>query len=181
MNNELDQEEILNPQEDTNDFSNVDTDESSEESIEEIKARLAKAEELAQNYKIRAEKAERKPEKVETTKVAPKKSSELSPVDIIAISKANIEAEDIDDVLRYAKFEGISIVEALKSDITQAILSKKHELRQSAQATNTGTSRRGSSTISDAKLLSDFSKGILPDSDTDLDRLTSLQVNRKRS
>lgn len=180
MNNEFDQEEILNPQEETTDSNEVETDESSEESIQEIKARLAKAEELANNYKIRAEKAERKPERAETTKVAPKKSSDLSPVDIIAISKANIETEDIEDVLEYAKFKGISVVEALKNPIVKATLAQNEELRKSAQATNTGTTRRGTSQVSDAQLLENAKRGILPESDADLDRLTSLQVNRKR-
>ena len=180
MNNEFDEEVISTTPEDTTDSNEVETDESSEESLEEIKARLAKAEELANNYKIRAEKAERKSEKTETTKVAPKKSSELSPVDIIAISKANIEAEDVEDVLEYAKFKGISVVEALKNPVVKATLAQNEELRKSAQATNTGPTRRGTSQMSDAQLLENAKRGILPDSDADLDRLTSLQVNRKR-
>ncbi len=39
---------------------NLDLEPEAEETVEEVKARLAKAEELAQNYKIRAEKAEGK-------------------------------------------------------------------------------------------------------------------------
>lgn len=179
MNNDNDEEVILNTQEETTNSNEVETDESSE-SLEEIKARLAKAEELANNYKIRAEKAEKKSERTETPKVAPKKSLDLSPVDIIAISKANIEAEDIEDVLEYARFKGIPVTEALKSSVVKATLSEKEELRKSAEATNTGSTRRGTSRISDEKLLEDARKGILPESDADLDRLTSLQVNRKR-
>lgn len=181
MNNETDEEVILNTQEETTDFNQVDTDESSEDNAGDLKAQLAKATELANNYKIRAEKAEKRSEKTETPKVAPRKSSDLSAVDIIAISKANIEAEDVEDVLDYAKFKGISIVEALKSNVVKATLAEKDELRKSAQATNTGSTRRGSSQVSDAQLLANAQKGLLPDSDADLDRLTSLQVNRKRS
>lgn len=180
MNNEFDEEVILNTQEETTDSENVETDESSEGDIEDMKARLAKAEELANNYKIRAEKAEKRTVKPETPKVAPKKSSELSAVDIIAISKANIEADDVEEVLEYARFKGISISEALKAPVVRATLQQNDEMRKTAQATSTGPSRRGSSRISDEQLLSDARKGILPDSDADLDRLTSLQVNRKR-
>ena len=180
MENEFDEEVILNTQEETTGSDDVETDENSEESVEEIKARLAKAEELANNYKIRAEKAEEKSKKTETSKVDPKKQSDLSPVDIIAISKANIEAEDIEDVIDYAKYKGISLVEALKSPVVQATISQKNELRKTAQATSTGSVRRGTSQVSDAQLLENARKGILPDSDADLDRLTSLQVNRKR-
>jgi hypothetical protein len=179
MNNQNDEEVILNTQEETTDSNEVETDESSE-SLEELKERLAKAEELANNYKIRAEKAENKSAKTETPKVAPKKSLDLSPAEIIAFSKANIEAEDVEDVLEYARFKGIPVMEALKSNVMKATLSEKNELRKSAEATNTGSTRRGTSVISDAQLLENAKKGILPDSDADLDRLTSLQVNRKR-
>ena len=179
MDNQNDEEVILNTQEETTDSNEVGTDESSE-SLEELKERLAKAEELANNYKIRAEKAEQKSERTETPKVAPKKSSDLSPADIIALTKANIDPEDIEEVLEYSKFKNIPLAEALKSSVVKATLSEKNEMRQSAQATHTGTTRRGNSQISDSKLLEDAKKGILPDSDADIERLASLQVYRKR-
>ena len=179
MNNEFDEEVILNTQEETTDSNQVETDESSED-LEELKARLAKAEELANNYKIRAEKAEKKGDELKTPKVAPKQSSGLSTLDIIAISKANIDTEDVEEVVEYARFKGISVVEALKSNVIQTTLAQKEEMRKTAQATSTGQTRRGSSQISDEKLLSDAKKGILPDSDADIERLAQLQVNRKR-
>lgn len=173
MNNESDEEVILNTQEETTDSNDVETDESSED-LEELRARLAKAEELANNYKIRAEKAEKKPER-EVSKVAPKKQSDLSAVDIIAISKSNIDAQDVEDVLDYAKFKGISISEALNNSVVKATLAQKDELRKTAQATNTGAARRGSSSVTDEQLLANASKGILPESDADLKRLISLR------
>lgn len=181
MNNELDEEVILNTQEETTTTpqEEVETDENSED-IEDLKARLAKAEELANNYKIRAEKAERKPEKAETTKVAPKKSSDLSTLDIIAISKADIEPEDVEDVVEYAKFKGISVTEALKTPVIQTTLSQKKEMRQTALATSTGSTRRGTSQISDSQLLANAAKGVLPESDADIERLAQLKVFRKR-
>lgn len=179
MNNEFDEEIILNTQEETTDSNEVETDENSED-LEELKARLAKAEELANNYKIRAEKAEKKGDEPKISKVAPKKSSELSTLDIIAISKANIETDDVEEVVEYAKFKGISVAEALKSNVIQTTLAQKEEMRKTAQATSTGQTRRGSSQISDEKLLADAKKGILPDSDSDIERLAQLKVFRKR-
>lgn len=179
MNNELDEEVISTTPEETTDSYEVETDESSED-LETLKARLAKAEELANNYKIRAEKAEKKTERSETPKVAPKKSSELSTLDIIAISKANIDTDDVEEVVEYARFKGISVAEALKSNVIQTTLSQKEEMRKTAQATSTGQTRRGSSQISDERLLADAKKGILPDSDADIERLAMLQVHRKR-
>ncbi len=174
METNTDEEVILNTQEETTDSQYVETDESSED-LEELKNRLAKAEELVNNYKIRAEKAEKRTEKTEVSKVAPKRQSDLSTLDIIAISKSNIDAEDVEDVLDYAKFKGISIAEALKSSVVKATLSEKEELRKTAQATSTGASRRGSSSTTDEQLLTNAEKGILPDSDADLKRLISLR------
>jgi hypothetical protein len=177
METNTDEEVILNTQEETVDSQDTETDESSED-LEELKNRLAKAEELVNNYKIRAEKAEKRTEKTEVSKVAPKKQSDLSTSDIIAISKANIEAEDVEDVLDYAKFKGISVMEALKSPVVKATLSQKDELRKTAQATNTGTSRRGSASITDGQLMANAEKGIMPESDEDFKRLASLRMKR---
>lgn len=179
MNNELDEEVISTTPEETTDSNYVETDASSED-IEDIKSRLAKAEELAFNYKVRAEKAEKRVERPESSKVAPTKTAEFSPLDIIAISKANIDTDDVEDVVDYARYKGISISEALKSNVIKTTLSQKEEMRKTAQATSTGQTRRGSSQISDERLLADASKGLLPDSDSDIERLASLQVNRKR-
>lgn len=177
METNTDEEVILNTQEETTDSQYVETDESSED-LEELKNRLAKAEELVNNYKIRAEKAEKRTEKTEVSKVAPKKQSDLSAIDIIAISKANIEAEDVEDVLDYAKFKGISLAEALKSPVVKATLTQKEELRKTAQATSTGTSRRGSASITDSQLMANAEKGIMPESDEDFKRLVSLRMKR---
>lgn len=178
MNNELDEEVILTTPEETSDSNHEETDESSEDEFD-WKAEALKQKQIAENQRIRAEKAEKK-DKPEVSKVAPKKQSELSAVDIIAISKANIEAEDVEDVLDYAKYKGISIAEALKSSVVKATLSQKEELRKTAQATSTGTSRRGTASITDAQLIANAEKGIMPESDADYDRLAELRLKRNR-
>jgi hypothetical protein len=54
-------------------------------------------------------------------------------------------------------------------------LAQKNEERTVAQATNTGAARRGSSKVSDEKLLELASKGQLPDSDEEIARLYKLR------
>ena len=179
MNNELDEEVILTTPEETSDSNHEETDESSED-LGELKARLAKAEELATNYRIRAEKEEKR-DKPEVSKVAPTKQSDLTVADIIAISNAKIEEnEDIEKVTKWAKFNQISISEAIKSSEMKAYLSGKDELRKTAQATSTGTSRRGSASITDGQLIANAEKGIMPESDADYDRLAELRLKRNR-
>lgn len=181
MDTNIDEEVIENTQEETitTPQEEIETDESSEESID-WKAEALKYKEIANDQRGRAERLEQKFKKTETPKVAPKKSSDLSTLDIIAISKADIEPEDVEDVVEYAKFKGISVSEALKTTVMQTTLSQKKEMRQTALATSTGQTRRGTSQVSDAQLLANASKGILPDSDTDMERLAQLKIFRKR-
>lgn len=150
-------------------------------SLREKAEKAAKAEELANNYKVRAEKAERelgknKPAAGDKT---PKKDGELSSRDIIVLTKANIAEEDIDEVLDYAKFKGISVAEALKSSVVKATLSQKEEQRNLAAAANAGNGRRGSYQVADDVLLAKARQGELPDSDADLDRLVEARMKAK--
>lgn len=164
MDTQNDEEIILNSQEESVD---LDTTEN-EESIEDVKSQLVKAQELANNYKIRAEKAEKKAKEPESK---PRKESELSTMDIIALSKANLEQEDVEEVMEYAKFKGISIHEALKSSVVKATIQEKAEMRLTAQATNVNGSRRSTGKVSDETLLSNAKKGIMPESDEEMRRL----------
>ncbi len=163
----------------------IETDSNqTEESIDDVKARLAdeaekrqKAEELANNYKVRAEKAERAKNRVET-----KMESGLSSKDTIAIVNAKIHEDDVDDVLEYAEFKKIPIAEALKSSVIKATLKEKQELRDTATATNTGRTRQTSPQASGEVLLDKARKtGELPADEAALDALlTARYTPRKR-
>jgi hypothetical protein len=112
-------------------------------------------------------------------KKAPKVASDsdkLSQTDLIAIIKAEVPTEDIAEVTDYAELKGISVLEALKSSVVKTILKEKAEERNTAEATSTGASKRGSSKVSDDTLLSDYDKGKLPESEKDMDRLVRLQL-----
>lgn len=159
---------------DTNDNADDSVDESDD--VEQLKQ---------QNRKLfeRAKKAEGfkfvdgkwvKPEKP-ATKEAPvakpqvtKTEGDLSAKDIYSLIEAKVPQDDIDEVVKYAKFANISLGEALKSNIVKNILADKAEGRKVADATNTGTVKRGSSKISDEALLAKASKGDLPDDPMDL-------------
>lgn len=147
------------------------------ESIEEIKARLAKAEELADNYKIRAEKAETRKKEV-----APQSSNNnISLKDSFALLKADVPDGVIDDIVEYATFKKISVSEALQSTAVKAIIADKKEATKIAEASYTGSTRRTTSTVSAETLLRNFEKGILPDSDADMDRLAQARIDARRS
>ena len=138
-----------------------------EETVEDVKARLAKAEELANNYKTRAEKAEAR------TKDKPKveKTTDLSTSDLYALMKADVAEEDIADVAEVAKLRKISIGEALKTPIVKSLLAEKAEERSTAEATSTSTARRTTSTLSPEVVLKKAQSGDMPDSDAGLEAL----------
>jgi len=152
----------------------VEEEEEEEAGEVDYKSKAEKAEELAENYRKRAEKAEKKAK-------APKKesTSSLTTSDILALAKADIDDEDMDEVLEYAAYKGISVKEALNSSIVKTTISEKAEERKSANAVNTGATRRGSSQVSDDRLLADARKGVMPDSEGDIARLALLKFKNK--
>ena len=183
MDNELENINSTNDDQENLDSTNeqIESEESDEESTDEpeytenerkLYARAKKAEEELKKLK------EAKPPKENTVKK--EQSGDLSTLDIIALSKANIEDEDIEEVLDYAKYKGISVREALSSSILKTTLAEKVEERKSAQVTHTGSGRRANSAISDERLLADARKGIMPENETDMSRLSMLRLKQTR-
>jgi len=121
----------------------------------------AKAQEYARNQKIRAEKAEEKPNKVTTT--TKKDDDNLSSVDTIAIIKANIHEDDIEEVIKASKLLGKSIAETLRDTTFKTILNTREEERKTAEATNTNTAKPGIKQVSGDELNQNLSKGQVPD------------------
>jgi len=143
---------------------------------EERQARL-KAEEIANNQKIRAEKAEEEAKKAKP--VEPPKS-EITLADLAVITNSKLHEDDIERVQKFAKDEGISLKEALKNEELQAILRIREEKRQVAQASNTGGSRRVAAQDSGKDILDKFERtGNLPESDEDIAKLARAQFDRK--
>ncbi len=125
--------------------------------------KLSKATELANNYKIRAEKAEAESKELKakaeaaTSKPAtetetPKKPTEnetpknegISSEDVLTLVNAKItHPEDIKEVKDYADYKKIPIGEALKSSVVKNTLKTNEEERKTAKATSTGKGKRG--------------------------------------
>lgn len=175
MEDEKDLLEVENPDE------NLDSNQ--EESEDEVEARLAKAEEIAKNQRIRAEKAEKELKalkgnavKKEEEVVAPK--NDLTPKDYLALTENKITSEDFDEVVRIASVLGKSISETLKDKTAQAILKGRQEERATAEATSTATSRRKSGQNQSERLLSNLQKGELPETEEDARALAEAQFKQ---
>ena len=129
---------------------------------------LAKAKEIAENQRIRAEKAE-KVKKEE-------KTSELSTKDILYLAKSDIHADDLADVLEWAKFKNISVSEA--HNALKGTLDVRNEERKTAEAANTGASRP-SSQVSGESLLEKAKQGQVPEKDEDIDKIVEARMQEK--
>lgn len=98
-------------------------------------------------------------------------SSDYSLKDIRALNK--VDDDDLDKVITYAeKFHDGSPSKALEDGDLQAILKNRAEERKTAEATETGTGRKGSTKVSGANALEKAkATGRIPDSDAELDAL----------
>lgn len=168
-NDEIEIIDSPNDYEDEDEAVEVEEKEEYSEREKQLYARLKKTE---------AELKEKKDAKTEK-KAPAAQANGLSTSDIIALTRANIEDEDIDEVLDYAKYRKISVAEALKSNVVKATLSEKTEERKSAQAVHTTGGRRAGGAVSDERLMSDASKGIMPDSEEDIARIARLKFLKK--
>ncbi len=146
-----------------------------EESGEEVdwEAKAKKAEELANNYKVRAEKAEKKSKETVQTETR----DGLSNKDVIFLAKADIHEDDMDEVLDWAKFKKVPVSEAYKQ--LKTTLQVRTEERKSAQVSNTNNARRGSSKVDGETLISNARAGKIPESDADITALLKAKMGVK--
>lgn len=170
INSTNDTEETVNPEE-TTEESDVDSDEKVD-----VEALKKENETLKAQKEHWRNKATTKPEKVETVA---QPTNALSQKDLLALVKADVPEDDVDEVLEYASFKKIPVAEALKTDVIKTLLSKKAEARNLANATNTGSSRKSNATASDDVLLSKANKGELPTNEDDIARLFRLRKGLK--
>jgi hypothetical protein len=173
MENTNEFEETLNTEE--NDTPENETEQEEEQTDEELK----KAQELARNQKIRAEKAEAEIKKLKSAEKETPKNDSFSIKDIKALS--SVHDEDIERVEKFAKSEGVPIHEALKNEDLKAIIRNREEQRKTAETANTGGSKRGTYKMSDETLLENFNKGIIPEKDEDIQRLAEAQMAQRKA
>ena len=113
---------------------------------------------------------DKKPE----TKVEP--SQELSAKDALLLAKANVDLEDVDEVVDFAKYRKITIAEALQNNTLKAILTDSQEKRKTALATQTSGTRKTTAPTIEA-LTEKAQKGEL--SESEIDKLVELRMEAK--
>lgn len=180
-------ENLNSPNEATEEVANTEgvETEAAQEQVEDVDAlkeqnrklyeRAKKAEELAKALKAKVKEPDKAPAPAE-------KQADVSVTlkDQYALLQANVPADDIDEVLDYAKFKKISITEALKSAVVKATLSERAEQRKTAEVTATGPVKRTSARVTDEQLLQRASKGEFYDLDPEALADADLNSRKKK-
>lgn len=143
------------------------------EELKTLKEKASKVDELEdKNKKLYARlKKEPKEEKVD---------SSITAKDVLILTGAGYtHEEDIETIEKWAKFNGVSIKDALNDSILKTVLVTKQEERKTALATSSKGGARGSHTPSIDTILSDANKGKLPESDQDITRLAEARIAKR--
>lgn len=142
------------------------------EEIAELKAKAAKADDLEGKNKQLFERLQ----KAKTA--AP--TSNIDPLDAVALAKSNVAEEDIDEVIEFAKFKKVSVRDALKDKTLQRIIADNVETRRTANATLTKGGARGAAEVSGEDLLAKAERGDEVDlSDDNARKIFKTRIARK--
>lgn len=147
----------------------VDIDAEVKKATAPLYARMKKAEEEAKEAKAKL---------AQTNSGKPESKGTMSTTDLIAIMNAKVNEEDIGEVEEYAKFKGISVAEALKTNVVKTLLGDKEEMRKTANATNTRGSRVGTNKSSPSDLLAKARTGGAVD---DFDALAQARLEERKN
>jgi len=101
--------------------------------------------------------------------------------DILALKDADVSADDLDEVQKYAKYEGITIAEALQSKTLKTILAERREERRTAQATETKSPRGIAKVTGEDVLRKAETTGDVPESDEAMRSMLQARLERKRA
>lgn len=163
--------------------------ETTEETVEETKTETTEEatpetpqvdEEKEQLKKDKEELEKKNRQLFERLKKVPVKSPDLSSKDVLALVRAQVSEEDMDEVIEFAAFKKISVPEALKSSTLRTILSEKSEERKTASVTQTKGSPRGTTKISGEDLLARAERtGEVPEKEEELAALIAARTARR--
>jgi len=169
------QEEVITEDVET-ELAADDTDNYSDD-IEELRKKAR----LAEDYKKRAEIAEKRWKSLEGKKPKAEPSEQLSPKDFLALTENKVSADDFDEIIRMSKLIGKPVNEALKDSTIKNILAVRNEERKTALATQVKSSQRPSTKGSGEDLLVRAERtGEMPDSEDALRAIAEARLARKR-
>jgi len=145
---------------------------------ENMRVRAEKAEATAKAGEKTPKNQEEKTSKNQGDSEAPI-TSNLSLKDIRALN--DVHDDDVDSIMDLAKYKGIPVAEAKKDPYIQNYLKTREEERKTAEASNTGGSRKTSSKSSAKDLLRKVQSNIddMPESDEEMEALVDEELKQQ--
>jgi len=142
------------------------------EAERKLYARTKKAE--AEAKLAKKELAELKKAPVSQTQ----EQKDMSSKDLYALMEHKVPSKHIDEVVKASKILGKSIQETLEDDFVQARLKTLSEEEQTANATNTGGSKRTTAKITDEQIVQRYMEG--KDVDPEAFALARMNLRKKK-
>lgn len=104
----------------------------------------------------------------------------LTPNDTLTLFNANVgHPEDVQVVQDYAQLKKITIAEALTIPFVKSQIKEQQEHRRTADASNTGATRRSNAPVAGDKLLERASKtGEIPEDDADVQKMADERMEK---
>lgn len=171
-------EEVVNTEEVEDEVIDTDSEDNSDDDNGYDPVLVEKNKKLFERAKKAEAELKALKAKPQQTAAPVEKQTGLSTKDTLAFIDAKVtNEEDVDFVAEYAAFKKISIPEALKSPVVITELKTNAEQRTTAQATNTGSSRRGSSKPTGEQILNAAAQGKFSD---DTDELAQARIDAKK-
>lgn len=177
-----DDSEVLETTETTEETEAEKSETAAEETPEQLKARITELE--ANNSKTTAEKDElqsKNKQLFERLKKQDKSDSpqaQLSAKEIIYLGKADIHADDMDEVLELARLKNWDVPKA--HEYLKPVLDTRAEQRRTADATQTRGGARGASKVSGEDLLATAERtGEVPETTEGMNKLFKARMARK--
>ena len=143
------------------------------ETTEEVEEEIVETDEEKEALKKKVEELENKNKQLfERAKKKEEPEKDISNKDLLALANARLEEEDVETVLKWARFENVSVAQALTEETLKGILATRKEFRETAQANNIKSGARGSSVQTGEDLLRKArSTGDVPDSEEGMAKL----------
>jgi hypothetical protein len=157
----------------------TDTNDSVQDDSADESQDTDKLKELNKKLYERAKKAEAEAKKLkETSKPMPQEQKDMSSKDLYSLMEHKVPSKHIDEVVKASKILGKSIQETLEDGFVQARLKTLSEEDQTANATNTGGSKRTTAKITDEQIVQRYMEG--KDVDPEAFALARMNLRKKK-
>ena len=173
-NEELDSQNQTTEEVENTDQVEVETPVEDTEDLDTLKEKNRKLFERAKKAEAEAKELKKAPKSIPQTQ----EQKDMSSKDLYSLMEHKVPSKHIDEVVKASKILGKSIQETLEDGFVQARLKTLSEEDQTANATNTGGSKRTTAKITDEQIVQRYMEG--KDVDPEAFALARMNLRKKK-